>query len=372
VLKKIKVLHIIKSLGRGGAEMLLPETLKYHNKSEFEFHYIYFLPWKNQMVESIEINGGKVVCVEASNNFKIFQKIPSLIQYIRQNNIQLVHCHLPWAGIAGRVASRLAGIPVIYTEHNNFFRYHILTRIASRVTMPLNLLNIPVSGDAEQALKSFISPNKVKLILNGVDTIAFKRSDSFNSLRHKLGIPENHIVITTAAVFREQKRLDYFIKVAEGITAKFNNVSFIMVGDGPEKNKIKSLAHVLLTKELIHFVGLQQDVKPYFNITDIYLMTSDFEGLPIALLEAMSMECAVVATEVGGVPEVVIHNQSGMLSKSGDVESLEKNITLLINNPIKRAEIATKARERIMHQFSMKNMVHELEKVYRQYAKNGL
>jgi L-malate glycosyltransferase len=370
VLKKIRVLHIIKSLGRGGAEMLLPETLKYHNKFEFEFHYIYFLPWKNQMVESIETNGGRVVCIKASNNFEIFQKIPTLIQFIRQNNIQIVHCHLPWAGIAGRIASSIAGIPVIYTEHNNFFRYHILTRVASRVTMPLNSLNIPVSGDAEEALKRFTSPSKVKLILNGVDTVSFKRNNNINNLRQELGIPENHIIITTAAVFREQKRLDNFIKVAEGISSKFNNVSFIMVGDGPEKNKIMNLAHLLLAKEKIYFVGLQQDVKPYFNITDIYLMTSDFEGLPIALLEAMSMECAVVATSVGGIPEVIIHDQSGMLSKSGDVNSLEKNVTLLIENPIKRTEIATKARERIMDHFSMKNMVQELEKVYKQYAKN--
>ena len=70
-MQKIKVLHIIKSLGRGGAEMLLPETLKLHNKEKFEFHYIYFLPWKDQMVEEIQEAGGIVSCLKAGNNLKI-------------------------------------------------------------------------------------------------------------------------------------------------------------------------------------------------------------------------------------------------------------------------------------------------------------
>ena len=73
-MQKIKILHIIKSLGRGGAEMLLPETLKIHDKTKFEFHTIYFLPWKNQMVEAIENAGGKVTCFSASNNIKWMQQ----------------------------------------------------------------------------------------------------------------------------------------------------------------------------------------------------------------------------------------------------------------------------------------------------------
>lgn len=352
--------------------MLLPETLKYHDKEQFEFYYIYFLPWKDQMVEAIKGHGGNVTCLTAANNIQIFRKVPALVKYIRQQKIQLVHCHLPWAGIAGRIAAKAAGIPVVYTEHNNFSRYHNLTKIASRLTMSLNQLVIPVSGDAEQALKEVVDTSKVKLILNGVDTIAFKRESSQLTIRRKLQIPEDHIVISTAAVFREQKRLDNFIKVAGNIAAKYDKVSFVLVGDGPEKEKIEELAKPLLNTGRIYFAGLQQDVKPYFNITDIYLMTSDFEGLPIALLEAMSMACAVVATRVGGIPEVIENNVSGLLSKAGDVESLEKDVTLLLEDKVKRADLAANARVRIVQHFSMQKMVQELERVYKQYAKYGI
>jgi L-malate glycosyltransferase len=370
--RKVKILHVIKSLGRGGAEMLLPETLKYHDKSRFEFHYIYFLPWKDQMVKYIEANGGKVTCLEASNNIRIFLKISQLIQYIRQHNIQLIHCHLPWAGIAGRIAAKATGVPVIYTEHNNFSRYHSLTRLASRLTLLLNQLNIPVSGDAELALRQFIKPDKIKLILNGVDTVAFSRNVEATQMRSELNIPEDHIVIATAAVFREQKRLDNFIQVAEEIAALHEKVSFIMIGDGPEREKIEELAKHLIANGRIYFVGLQQDVKPYFNITDIYLMTSDFEGLPIALLEAMSMACAPVSTGVGGIPEVIEQNVSGLLSEAGDLESLKKNVISLIKDKTKRTAMAAEARKRVEQDFSMKKMVQELEDVYHQYAKHGI
>ncbi|MFD3000888.1 glycosyltransferase [Pontibacter toksunensis] len=365
--EKVKVLHIIKSLGRGGAEMLLPETLKYHDKDKFEFHYIYFLPWKDQVVKPIERNGGKVTCLSTSNNIGISLKVPALVSYIRRHNIQLVHCHLAWAGIAGRVAARLAGVPVIYTEHNNFSSYHILTKVMSRLTLPLNDLTIAVSADAEQASKQVVAHHKLQLVLNGVDTVAFQRGTHATDLRQRLGIPEDHIIVATVAVFRKQKRLDNFVKVAAGIATQNEKVSFVLIGDGPEKATVEEQAKQSGLEGRIYFEGLQHNVKPYFEITDIYLMTSDYEGLPIALLEAMSMACAPVATNVGGIPEVVEDGVSGLLSPAGDVAGLQEQVETLIHDKNRRLEIASYARKRIEQHFSMKKMVQELEAIYYQF-----
>src|SRR5690606_37641816 len=115
---KIKVLHLIKSLGRGGAEMLLPETLKLHDTENFEFHYIYFLPWKHQMVVSIDMAGGKVTCISASNNIKLLQLFPKVTKYCNENKINLIHCHLPWSGFLGRIIHAKTKIAVVYSEHN--------------------------------------------------------------------------------------------------------------------------------------------------------------------------------------------------------------------------------------------------------------
>src|SRR5688572_30725785 len=96
--KRIPTLQIIKSLGRGGAETLLTETLKLHNQDRFEFHYIYFLPWKNQLAESLALQGGKVTCIPANNNIQVILKVGSIVRYVKAHNIQVIHAHLPWAG----------------------------------------------------------------------------------------------------------------------------------------------------------------------------------------------------------------------------------------------------------------------------------
>jgi hypothetical protein len=107
--------------------MLLPETLKLHNTNQFEFHYLYFLPFKNQLHPAIEAAGGKVTCLNAKNNVAMLFKLPLVIQYCKQHNIQLIHAHLPWAGFVARLAHRITGIPLLYTEHNMQERYHRLT-----------------------------------------------------------------------------------------------------------------------------------------------------------------------------------------------------------------------------------------------------
>ena len=125
---RVATLHIIKSLGRGGAETLLAETLKLHNQDDFEFHYIYFLPWKNQLAENLLLHGGKVTCISANNNMQLILKAGAVVRYIQANNIKLIHAHLPWAGIVARIAGAITKVPVIYTEHNKQERYHFITK----------------------------------------------------------------------------------------------------------------------------------------------------------------------------------------------------------------------------------------------------
>ena len=124
----IKVYHVIKSLGRGGAEMLLPETLRVHDREQFDFRYAYFLPHKGQVAEDLREIGAEVDCLGGSNSAAILAKVPALARLARDWGADLLHCHLPVAGIAGRLAGKLGGIPVVYTEHNKQERYHALTR----------------------------------------------------------------------------------------------------------------------------------------------------------------------------------------------------------------------------------------------------
>lgn len=368
----IKVLHIIKSLGRGGAEMLLPETLKVHDTSQFEFHYIYFLPWKNQMVSAIENAGGKTTCFSALNNLQLILHYSKIVRYCKENDIQIIHAHLPWAGIVARIVGKLTKIPIIYTEHNNFGNYHFLTKLLSRITYRWQTKVLAVSEDAKTALEKRNLFKDIVYVPNGVNTNFFSKENTFKKLpeiEHFIGSDK---VIGTVAVFRKQKRLDLFIEVAYLALKEKLPFKFLMVGDGPEMENIKNL---IVTYKLsnIFLTGIQENPIDYMNYMDIFLITSDFEGLPVALLESMSMEVVPFSTPVGGIPNVIQNDQNGILLPRQNSEEILFQIKTKTLNEITNFEgFKKKARETIISNYSIQRMVNQLETIYNQiYQREG-
>jgi L-malate glycosyltransferase len=363
----IPVLHIIKSLGRGGAETLLPETIKVHDRDLFEFHCIYFLPWKDQMVESIRQAGGRVSCLPASNNIVLMTKVKDVVRYVKENNIRIIHAHLPWAGFLARLVHKMTGVPVLYTEHNKQERYHGVTKFLNRATFNYQSGAIAVSADVATSITKNIRVRiPVHTILNGVNTDFFQRSPELLTIRKEHAIPEGAVVVGTVAVFRFQKRLVEWLEVFAKAAQGKSNVFGVIVGDGPLKAEILETRKKLGLEERVIMPGLQTNVKPWLAAFDVYMMTSQFEGLPIALLEAMSMECAIVSTDAGGIKEVVVNDVSGLLAPVDRHEELVPLLASLLTDSQKRKRLATAARERAVVAYGMKRMVTQLETLYRE------
>jgi glycosyltransferase involved in cell wall biosynthesis len=367
---KIKVLHIIKSLGRGGAEMLLPETLKKHDRDAFEFHYIYFLPWKNQMVQAIEEAGGKVTCFSAKNNLVLLLQYKKIIRYCKENQIQLIHAHLPWAGFVSRLVHKLTRIPVLYTEHNMQERYHFLTKTINKLTFNSQTLGIGVSDDVSNSIKKNIQPSiPVQTVLNGVNTDSFQRTKNFSEseIRKEFAIPAEAFVVGTVAVFRFQKRLDLWLEIMKKAVEKDQNIYGIIVGAGPLQPEIEQKYTALGLEGKVFFAGLQTEVRPYFEAMDSFMMCSSFEGLPIALLEAMSMQCAILTTDAGGIKEVIRNEKDGLVVGVDQWEQLTELIVQLKNDPAKLTYLQQGARVRAKASFSMDAMILTLEDLYRKH-----
>lgn len=363
----VSVLHIIKSLGRGGAETLLPETLSKHNQQQFHFHYIYFLPWKDQMVSQIEQAGGTVSCFSAKNNFQIFRKVTQIRDYVRKHNIQVIHCHLPWAGIVGRLVGKMTGVPVVYTEHNKWERYHKLTYFLNKATFSSQQRVIAVSEDVAQSIKKHYKINKpnIQVVLNGINTEKFSKAfKSTQNIRKELNIPADTIVIGLACVFRVQKRLLVWLEIARQLHQQFPSVHFILAGDGPLRETVHAKAAELQMQSYLHLVGLQPEIRPYLQAMDIFMMSSEFEGLPIALLEAMSMECLPVSTAAGGIPELIKHKENGLLVPVEQPMALVKTLTPYLEQPEKIQLLAQAAWATVEKNFSMQQMVNDLEEIY--------
>ncbi len=368
---KIKVLHIIKSLGRGGAEMLLPETLKLHNQEQFEFHYIYFLPWKNQMVKAIEDAGGKVTCLTAKNNISLLLQYSKIIQYCKDNEIQLIHAHLPWAGVLARLVGRSSKIPIVYTEHNNFDRYHVLTKFLSSITYRWQKKVIAVSEDAKRALESRKLHDNIEYVPNGVDTNFFSPLKIKNRLLDIEGLRDTSHIVGTVAVFRRQKRLDILLEVARESMIRDLKFKFLLVGDGPEMNMIKDTV-VSLGLNNVKLVGLKDNPIEYMRYMSAFLITSDFEGLPVALLEAMSLGIVPFSTKVGGIPNVIINELNGiLLENQNPKEIVDKLQMYILDRPEELQLMGVKSRDTIINNFSISKMVLHLESIYQEILANG-
>jgi L-malate glycosyltransferase len=362
-----RVLHLIKSLGRGGAEMLLPEGLRFADRDRFEYHYGYFLPWKDAMVSAIAEQDAPVTCFGGKNNLEILARTLKVREYILANDIELLHCHMPIAGTVGRILSRWMGIPVVYSEHNLQERFHPVTRTLNKLTWQWQDHVIAVSGDVAESIRKTMGEDvPVQVVLNGVDVERFHRNGQSADLPSSISIPSGAPVVGTVAVFRTQKRLDDWLEAARLIRKEIPEARFLLVGDGPLKAEVESAIKVKGLRDVVFTPGLIEDVRPFLASMDVYMMSSIFEGLPVALLEAMAFECAPVCTSVGGIPELISDGSNGRLVAPQRPEELASAVIDVLKTDGLRNRLAQAGRQTVIDGFSMQRMTRELEDIYTQ------
>jgi L-malate glycosyltransferase len=402
--KQKKILHIIKGLGRGGAERLLVSTIRQHSK-HYAFDVVYFLPEKNHLQKDLESLGCTVTCLSSSNVLSMVSQLPALVKIIRANHYDILHAHLPWAGIVARLAGKITGVKVVYTEHNLFNRYNVVTRVISKLTFGWQHMVIAVSDKVKEVLEREVNPTvPVRVVNNGVDVEEFSvtgfrlpvvgrveemegvevgstepsvlghdksnqadpsvlRTPPLKGEENKNKI-KNKIVIGTVTALTEQKRIDRWIRIAEKVAAKIPECAFVIVGDGVLQDDVHAWAKALVEQKKLVLPGQTNDPVSWLAHIDIFLMSSDFEGLPVSLLEAMAMECVPVVTNVGGIPAVVEQGVNGYMVETEQEEEAVLNIVTLAQDEVLRKRMGTAARKTVVEKYSVTRMVGELEEVY--------
>lgn len=392
VVTKPKILLLIKSLGLGGAERLLVDSLPYLDHARFTYHVAYLVPWKATLVPQIEAAGIPVTglgsrsasvgavpssTVTAPRSWQAALALPlaygRLHALQRRHHFDLIHADMPMAGILARVLGRWMDLPVVYTEHNLLERYHPLTRWAHGATFGWQDHVITVSDEVKASIQRAGGDRKttVRTLLNGVPVEAVRaEATELAALRTELAIPPTHLVVGSVAVFRTQKRLVDWLLVAAQIIQQEPNVTFLLVGDGPEMPLVQAKVRELGLHERIRLPGLRADGRRCIGLMDIYLMTSQYEGLPIALLEAMTLGKPVVATAVGGIPEVITDGAEGWLAPMGAVEQLAQRVTVLLATPAERQAMGQRGAEKVEAHYHIKYRVQAIEQLYETILQN--
>ena len=366
--RRIKVFVLIKGLGFGGAEKLLELALPYIDRNRFEYEVGYLLPWKNALVPEFEKAGIPTYCLNQRKPYDV-RVLTRLAGLLRHHSVDVLHLHLPYAGIVGRIASKMAPVKVvIYTEHNLWQRYHRLTAAANRWTFGWNDAVIAVAEEVERSIQCHIGLRgkpKLSTIPNGVDLeylAALPRGAQ--GVKEEFHIPLDHQLVVHVANFTPKKRHVDLLAAAQTVLKQEPLVTFLLVGQGPLEAATMALAHELGIADRVVFAGLRSDAQALIAGGDLFVLSSEYEGLPVSLLEAMAIGTPVVATRVGGIPEVITDGVEGFLVEPLKPDQLSYKLLNLLHSPELQQRFSENGRKRVQEQFDVRRMVERTEALY--------
>lgn len=356
--RRARILILIKGLGIGGAERLVSSSTRERDRRRFEYLVAYVLPWKNQLVGDIQSSGVGVECIGGARGLDLRTPL-RLRSLISRWDADLIHAHLPSAGILARLSTSR---PVVYTEHNITSSYRQPTRALNRITYGRNSAVAAVSQAVANSLDGYPGPPP-RVIPNGVGLTA---SGNVDSIRSELGIPSETPLAVHVGNIRPHKGHSTLIEAAALLRQRGTKVQLVSIGGekahGDLERVRREAADAGVTEQLM-FLGRRENATDFIEAADVVVNPSDFEGLPVVLLEALSLSRPVVATAVGGVPSVIAHEQTGLLVPPGDAAALADAVDRALSDP--RAADWGQAGARLIHSnHSIQHMTGAYEQLY--------
>jgi glycosyltransferase involved in cell wall biosynthesis len=207
--------------------------------------------------------------------------------------------------------------------------------------------------------------DRIAIIYNGIDLGPYQYHDNHNTLKNELNIKDYVPLVGMVATMKfEIKGHRFFIEASKKVITKFPNVQFVLVGDGPLRKQFENMAEELGVKQNLHFLGKKHGIPHILSSLDISVLCSTSEGFSNVILESMAAGKPVVASNVGGSPEMVIDGQTGYLVPSADSDALAKAIMKLLNDPIKAKDMGVWGKRMVEEKFSIEKMVKSYEGIY--------
>ena len=349
---RIKVLRVLPSLEMGGVEKTLISLLPHLEEKGFTVK-VCTLYRKDILAKELEKIGIPVINIgmraRIDIDLKYLRGIFHLAEFIRKEKFHIVHTHLYRANTPGRIAAILARVPIIIANEHNVdswktFSQRRMDRFLAKFTDKI----IAVS----QKVKKFyvnevgIPEDKLEVIYNGVDLKRFEKDFDKRKKRKELGLPLSSPLVGTIGRLQPQKDHKTFLKASSLILKKFPKVHFLIVGGGSLRDELEDFTKELKIEKNVHFLGERKDIEEILPLMDIFVLTSKREGFPITILEAMACGLPVVATSVGGCPELVEEGETGFIVSPKNPVLLSKRVINLLRNRALGGKMGQKAKKR--------------------------
>ncbi len=392
-MEKIKVIHVITRFDKGGAAENTYLTIKSLDKNRYEVILIRGLSYESNMgtsetraVESSLEEAGRsgvkiftipelVRRIDPFNDFKTFLK---LITIFRQERPHIVHTHTSKSGILGRWAALVAGVPVIiHTPHGHVFwgyfnrwktkLYVLLERLTATVTN--RIVTLTEQEKKDHVRYRIAGENKFAVIHSGVDLSKFSNVQAHGTeMKNKLGIPEQTFVVGTVGRLTAIKGHRYLIEAAARILPKIPQIVFVFLGDGELMNELKMQAASAGISDKVKFLGWLPNVAEFMSTFDIFVLPSLNEGMGKVLVEAMAARKPIIASDIGGISDLVIHGKNGLLVSPMNSDALAKSIELLVRNSQTRTNMGEEG-QRLSQEYDVNSMISKIDCLYLQLLK---
>lgn len=293
--------------------------------------------------------------------------IPRLIVMLRREHPVIVHTFLRTAGYWGRVAAYLAGVPICIASERNVEvergrLANLLDRMLSSVTDRV-VVNAAAIRDHLINAEGLV-PAKIEVIRNGVPLSQALLEPEMRLMRLELGLGECEYVVAFIGRLVPQKNPGLFLEMAQVILHRGLKCGFLMVGDGPLRAALGEQARNLGIEESVKFVGIQNDMRRIIGVIDLLVLTSDWEGLPNVILEALAAGVPAVGTNVGGVSELLTDGITGYVVPPRDLSTLTDRVIRVLDDREFRARCGMRGREYVQAHFSIFAMVDRTVKLY--------
>ena len=367
----MKVCHVAMGDLWAGAEVQLLSLMRYLARSPgFEWSVILFN--EGRLAEELRKLPVSltVISEQIFSPMGIAYRLGKTLRNIRPD---IVHTHKYKDSFIGTLVARGVGIPhVVRVVHGlpepfNGLRnakmvgYTTADRV---ITDWLVDRVVAVSWDIEKVLKRIYGSKRVLCIHNGIDVEAVRVTIQREAMRTKWHIAEDTVVLGTVGRLVPVKGHAILLEATRILRMIKRNVTLVVVGDGPLRSELEATAQQLGLENAVIFAGHQDQVYDFMNMMDIFVLPSLHEGIPMVLLEALALQRPVVATGVGGIPEVLVHDRSGKLVGAGDAGELALTLQELIERPDKAEALGVEGRRQVEQEFSAHTMAARTADLY--------
>lgn len=367
--RALKILQVIGGGEIAGSKHQFLELCQEQIRRGHEVKIVCFI--EGELSTDARIMGIPILVMPMANILD-WRVIPPLRRLIQQEGYQIVHTHGVRANFIGRIAARRTQAHIITTiysfpkeDYKNILKRTFYPPIDRLTVKYADRLIVVSHGLKERLLSVNYAPEeKLRVVHCSIDLGTAKPSKTREKMRKELGIPESAPACGMLARLVHVKNPFLLLEVAEIVYREMPDALFFFVGDGPYLEDLRKDALKRGLQDVIRFTGYRKDPLDIVEALDVIVLTSLSEGLPVTLLEAMALRKPVVATRVGGVPEVVQDGVTGYLVPPGDALQFANALISLFQNPKLMREMGERGRKWVEENFSLSTMAEKTDNVY--------